>query len=128
MVITGQTYQQEGNIMVQDNATLTIRNVEFDLNQFSHSYSIEIRGNGHLVVEEALMSVHADVTLYGESVINVWDHALVEFKHSHVIPFDVKAYSSSTIIIVDSDFTYGQVWVYDQANVSVHNSTVQVNR
>lgn len=128
MVITGRVCQQTGNVIVQDNASLTIVDSEFDLVQNGQNYSIEVKDQGSLVVDGASMFVltKSQGATNSLSVIQLWDNASALFSRSRVVPFDVEAFNSSTVRITDSLFTYGQVVAHDEAAVSVVNSTVPV--
>lgn len=121
-------YQQEGNIVVKDNATLVIKNAELIIYQPNREYSIEIRDNANLTAENAQFTVHtsyAGFLLYPHSTIYVKDNATVFFNHSDVVAVSVNASQSSRVTVTDCQFYDGSILGSDSSTISVLDSNIR---
>jgi hypothetical protein len=118
-------YQQEGNIVVKDNATLIIRNAELIIYQPTREYSIEVRDNANLTTDNAQFTVHtsyAGFLLYPDSTIYVEDNATALFSHSDVVSVTVNASQSSRVTVTDCQFYDGSILSSDTSTISVLDS------
>ena len=96
-----RVYQQEGNIVVKDNATLMIRNAELIMYQVKREYSIEIRDRASLIVENAKIDVITDMFgQYPKSTIYVKNNATALFNNSDLVSISINASQPSHVTII----------------------------
>ena len=121
-------YQQEGNIVVEDTATLVFKNASFTMYQPSREYSIEIRDNANLTVESSQFIVttkNVGFLLYPESTIYVENNATASFNNSNLVSTSVSASQFSRVNITNCDFTYGSSISFDYSAASIFNSNLK---
>jgi len=121
-------YQQEGNIVVKDNATLVIRNAELIIYKPTREYSIEIRDNANLTADNAQFTVYTSYVgflLYPDSTIYVEDNATALFSHSDVVSVSVNASQSSRVTVTDCQFYHGSILSSDTSTISVLDSDIR---
>ena len=112
MVIENTTYVQTGNIYINDNAKLTIRNAILVLNiNYHEEFMVYLQGSGTIEVINSTVKTNLISGLYGNEIV--------------VINFG----NSSNLIFQDSNLSDGLVFLqYSanyQGNTSISNSFLQ---
>lgn len=84
-------YQQDGNIIVKDNATLLVRNATLTMAQREREYRIDIKNQAHLIAENARLTVltTGKIGMFPRSKIHIWDNATVKMENTTLGGLDV---------------------------------------
>ena len=125
--ISGGNYEQDSNITVKDNATLTIQNCRLTANQMENLRIIEVEDQGHLIIESSEFYVLTQRYGLGgpdSSTIFVRDNASLIVTDSEIVSHWLVTSQNARVESLRSDWAYGYVTTYDDSEVSMVDSAV----